>query len=52
MCMAGLVSFVLADSSYLPREESEKLQNEKILPTAGFEPTYSRLLDLRCNVLR
>ena len=47
--MSRLISFVLAEASYLPREESE---NYKILPTAGFEPTSSRLLDWRSNVLR
>ena len=28
------------------------LQNEKFMPTAGFEPAMSRLLDWRSNVLR
>ena len=51
MCMSGLISFVLADSSCLPCEKKRKSQYEKFLPTAGFEPAMSRLLDWRSNVL-
>ena len=44
--MSRLISFVLADSNYLPREESENY-----MPTVGFELATSRLLDWRSNTL-
>ena len=49
--MSMLISFVLADSNCEPRKESQEFQNEKFLPTAGFEPTISPLLDWCSNLL-
>ena len=48
--MSRSISFVLADSSFKARKETEKLQNEKFLHTVGH--TTSRLVDLRLNQLR
>ena len=49
--MSRLISFVLADSSCEPREESENYKMKKKFPTAGLEPTISRLLDWHSNRL-
>ena len=50
--MSQLISFVLDDSSCEPCARGKRgLQNEKFLPTAGLEPTISRLLDLRSDIL-
>ena len=59
--MSRLILFVLADSSCEPppppqkkknkkkQKKKRELQNKKFLPTAGFEPTISRLLDWRSH---
>ena len=49
--MSQLISFVLADSSFEPREESEYYKMKKSLSTAGLEPTISRLLEWHSNRL-
>ena len=49
--MPRLISFVLTDLRCQATRRERELQNEKFLPTAGFEPTTSGLLEWRPNRL-
>ena len=49
--MSRLISFVLTESNCEQREESENYEMKTSYPQWDLEPTFSRLLDWRSNLL-